>query len=181
MAQATKLHRSQSQKAHIVTQSTRPGALVKDVARDHNVHPTLLSTWRTQARNDEIPVGPLILERLKGLDSRREAAIRAAKTRMLKALTAQNRIAAGNETADIARPDARNEATPTEATPTEQTRKAAAPSKTGMSRKTLSVAGPLSLPSGTIMIQAGKYRILGGIDTDPARMAAFVREIARIG
>jgi transposase len=39
-----------SEKASIVEESLRPGAVVTSVAQRHGVHPTLLHYWRRQAR-----------------------------------------------------------------------------------------------------------------------------------
>jgi transposase len=39
-----------SEKARIVEESLRPGAVVTAVARRHDVHPNLLHHWRRQAR-----------------------------------------------------------------------------------------------------------------------------------
>jgi transposase len=39
-----------SEKASIVEESLRPGAMVTAVARRHDVHPNLLHHWRRQAR-----------------------------------------------------------------------------------------------------------------------------------
>lgn len=41
---------SVSDKARIVEESARPGAVVASVARQHDVHPNLLHLWRRQAR-----------------------------------------------------------------------------------------------------------------------------------
>lgn len=41
---------SASQKAQIVSESFEAGALVTAVARRHDVHPSLLRTWRSQVR-----------------------------------------------------------------------------------------------------------------------------------
>ena len=39
-----------SEKARIVEESVRPGAVVASVARQHDVHPNLLHLWRRQAK-----------------------------------------------------------------------------------------------------------------------------------
>ncbi|MET0527225.1 MAG: transposase, partial [Microvirga sp.] len=41
---------SSSEKASIVEESRRPGAVVTAVARRHDVHPNLLHHWRRQAK-----------------------------------------------------------------------------------------------------------------------------------
>jgi transposase len=41
---------SSSEKASIVEESLRPGAMVTAVARRHDVHPNLLHHWRRQAK-----------------------------------------------------------------------------------------------------------------------------------
>ncbi|WP_143534182.1 transposase [Rhizobium sullae] len=44
-------------KAQIVSESLRPGAMVKEVAERHGLNPNHLSTWRTMARQGKLVQG----------------------------------------------------------------------------------------------------------------------------
>jgi transposase len=94
---------SAEEKARIVEESIRPGALVSAVAQRHDVHPSLLHHWRRQARQagaamgflpvnlppsrvDE-PAGAMVIELGGEVRVRVDAAVdEAALARVLRAL-----------------------------------------------------------------------------------------------
>jgi transposase len=100
-----------TEKASIVAESLRPGAVVTSVARRHDVHPNLLHHWRRQAKRaleegqglkflpvavkpsaPTKPEGTIAIELIDGVRVRVDAVVdEAALGRVLRALGAVGR------------------------------------------------------------------------------------------